>query len=118
VVQAAAITFKGRLICFGNEPSWILALETADTARLMLPDEPAVQYRERARASKHSVNGSGAVSSEPARGGDLVAFLREAAQIDEDRRRADEPQRICSDKTGTLTLMEMMVVSAATADAE
>ena len=26
--------------------------------------------------------------------------------------------RICSDKTGTLTLMEMMVVSAATADAE
>ena len=65
------------LMCFGNEPSWSLALENPDTARLMLPDEPPAEYqgtsahievlRERVWRGKL---GSGTP--------DLVVFLRES----------------------------------------
>ena len=32
-------------MCFGNEPSWSLALVAPGTARLIFPDAPATAYR-------------------------------------------------------------------------
>jgi len=68
------------LICFGSEPSWSVALESPDTARLSLPDAPPAEYRGTAnridalhervwRGTPVSGNGAGAA---------LVVFLREA----------------------------------------
>ena len=70
------------MICFGNEPSWGLHFADAGNARLQLPDAPPVEYRgsetrldvihERAWRGKPATGG----------GGDLVAFLRDAACSD------------------------------------
>ena len=79
---AAAVAAEPPLMCFGNEPSWGLALDAPGTARLMLPDAPAAEYRgtetrveplnERAWRGRRA---GGA-------GRDLVVFLREAACSD------------------------------------
>lgn len=65
------------LMCFGNEPSWGLALETPGVARLVLPDEPPAEYRGtsarneplRERVWRGRLAGTGP---------ELVAFLRDA----------------------------------------
>jgi len=66
------------LMCFGNEPSWGLALEQPGTAQLMLPDAPPTAYEGtdtrleplRERVWRGRLAGG--------TGSDLVAFLREA----------------------------------------
>ena len=70
------------LVCFGNEPSWSLTLETPDTARLMLPDEPAAEYR--GAETRIDVLRQRVWRGQPSggAGGDLVAFLRDAACSD------------------------------------
>ena len=65
------------LICFGSEPSWSVALETPEVARLTLPDAAPIEY--------HGASGRIDALRErvwrgaPANGGagDLVVFLRE-----------------------------------------
>jgi heat shock protein HslJ len=70
------------LVCFGNEPSWSLSLETPGAARLALPDEPAAELR--GTATRNEVLRERVWRGSPASGagGDLVAFLREAACSD------------------------------------
>lgn len=66
------------LICFGSEPSWSVALEPPDTARLTLPDAPPAEYRgaaNRIDALRERVWRGTPVSGT---GADLVVFLREA----------------------------------------
>jgi heat shock protein HslJ len=73
-----AVAADPPLMCFGNEPSWGLALEQPGTAQLILPDAPPAAYqgtdtrleplRERVWRGR-LVGGAGP---------DLVAFLREA----------------------------------------
>ena len=66
------------LICFGNEPSWSVALESPDTARLALPDAPPVEYRgtaNRIDPLRERVWRGTPVSGA---GADLVVFLHEA----------------------------------------
>jgi uncharacterized membrane protein len=78
VSSLAAAAEDPPLMCFGNEPSWGLALETPDTARLMLPDQPPAEYEGtgtrsdilRERIWRGKLRGGA--------GGDLVAFLRES----------------------------------------
>jgi heat shock protein HslJ len=65
------------LMCFGNEPSWGLALDTPGTARLMLPDVPPAEYR--GTETRIAPLPERAWRGTPSRGGgaDLVAFLRD-----------------------------------------
>ena len=50
------------LVCFGSEPSWSVALDTPDTARLSLPDAAPVDYRGAASRIDALHEGSGAAS--------------------------------------------------------
>ncbi len=71
-----------QLICFGNEPSWGLEFAGRSSARLILPDQRPMYYRGsetrldflKERAWRGKVAGG--------KGGNLVAFLREAACSD------------------------------------
>ncbi len=77
VAARAAAAEDPPLVCFGNEPSWSLSLETPDTARLALPDQPPVEYRGGAtqiEALRERVWRGSAASG----AGELVALLREA----------------------------------------
>jgi heat shock protein HslJ len=77
VSSLAAAAEDPPLMCFGNEPSWGLALETSATARLMLPDAEPAEYEGadtrieflRERVWRGKLRGGA--------GGELVAFLRE-----------------------------------------
>ena len=66
------------LTCFGNEPSWSVVLEGPSAARLLLPDQPEVEYRgaETRLPALHERVWRGAPSASA--GGDLVLFLRDA----------------------------------------
>jgi heat shock protein HslJ len=66
------------LMCFGNEPSWSLALETPDRARLTLPDEAPAEYRGASTRIEPLRERVWRGKLESGAGGDLVAFLREA----------------------------------------
>jgi heat shock protein HslJ len=70
------------MICFGNEPSWGLHFADAGNARLQLPDAPPVEYR--GSATRLDFIHEQAWRGKPATGGggDLVAFLRDAACSD------------------------------------
>lgn len=69
------------LICFGNEPSWSVALATPDAARLTLPDAPTVEFR--GASSRIDPLRERVWRGAPASGGgDLVVFLREATCSD------------------------------------
>jgi len=78
-----AMAAESPLICFGNEPSWGLHLTEPGVARLQTPDEPGVDYqggetrldviRERIWRGKPTTG----------QGGDLVAFLSDAACSDQ-----------------------------------
>jgi heat shock protein HslJ len=76
VVAAAAA--DPPLMCFGNEPSWGLALDAPGAARLVLPDTPPAVYQGtdtrldplRERVWRGRLAGGA--------GADLVAFLRQA----------------------------------------
>lgn len=74
----AAAAADPPLMCFGNEPSWSLALETQATARLMLPDESPAEYRGAGTGSEALRERVWRGTLRGAAGGDLVAFLREA----------------------------------------
>ena len=73
-----AVAADPPLMCFGNEPSWGLALEQPGTAQLRLPDAPPAEYQGtdtrleplRERVWRGRLAGGA--------GSDLVAFLREA----------------------------------------
>ncbi len=69
------------LMCFGNEPSWSVALETPGTARLVLPDEPPAEYRGTSTRIEvlHERVWRGRLGSGTP---DLVVFLREVACSD------------------------------------
>ena len=66
------------LECLGSEPTWNLALEKPDVARLALPEGPPVEYRGAATQvpafSDRVWRGRPGAGS----GGDLVVFLRDA----------------------------------------
>ncbi len=85
LIAAGALPVAGlepSLICFGNEPSWSVALREPDGARLTLPDEPAVEFRgtaSRIEALRERVWRGQPVAGP---GGDLVLFLREGACSD------------------------------------
>jgi heat shock protein HslJ len=70
------------MVCFGNEPSWGLHFADAGNARLQLPDAPPVEYR--GSATRLDFIHEQAWRGKPATGGggDLVAFLRDAACSD------------------------------------
>ena len=70
------------LICFGNEPSWSVRLESPDTARLLSPGDATIEYRGAATRNdplKERIWRGRPVTSS---GGDLVVFLREATCSD------------------------------------
>jgi heat shock protein HslJ len=77
-----ALAVDPPLVCFGNEPSWSLALETPGEARLALPDETPVEYRGSATGIEHLRERVWRGHPAGAAGSDLVAFLREAACSD------------------------------------
>jgi len=69
------------LVCFGNEPSWSVALVAPDTARLSLPDAAPVDYR--GAASRIDALHERIWRGQAAGGGpDLVVLLREAECTD------------------------------------
>lgn len=64
-------------MCFGNEPSWGLALERPDEARLELPDAAPLRYR--GGATEVPLHGERVWRGRADGGtGELVAFLRDA----------------------------------------
>lgn len=65
------------LMCFGNEPSWGLALEHPGEARLDRPDAAPVQFRGAAADVPFAAERIWRGRAETG-GGELVAFLREA----------------------------------------
>jgi len=78
VTALAAPAVEPPFVCFGNEPSWSLAFDTRDTARLLLPDEAPVLYR--GTETRLDALGERVWRGRPAEGagGDVVAFLLEA----------------------------------------
>jgi len=71
-----------QLICFGNEPSWGLEFSGRSSARLLLPDQRPVYFRgseTRLDALKESAWRGKAAGG---KGGNLVAFRREAVCSD------------------------------------
>src|SRR5262245_63743564 len=70
------------LVCFGNEPSWSLSLETPESARLALPDEPPAEFR--GTSARIDALHERVWRGRPAggTGSDLVAFLRQTACSD------------------------------------
>lgn len=71
-----------QLICFGNEPSWGLEFSGRSSARLLLPDRRPVYFRgseTRLDALKERAWRGKAAGG---KGGNLVAFLREAVCSD------------------------------------
>ncbi|MBS1111568.1 MAG: heat shock protein [Anaeromyxobacteraceae bacterium] len=76
VVAAAAA--DPPLVCFGNEPSWGLALERPGEARLILFDEPPAEYRGADTHIPHLRERAWRGKREDGQGSDLVAFLRQA----------------------------------------
>jgi heat shock protein HslJ len=66
------------LVCFGNEPSWSVSLETPDSARVALPDEPPMEYQGSATRIEFLRERVWRGSPASGAGRDLVAFLREA----------------------------------------
>ncbi len=77
-----AVAAEPRMICFGNEPSWSLQFADVSVARFLLPDARPVEYRGSETRLDHL--GERAWRGRPAKGagGDLVAFLSEAACSD------------------------------------
>ena len=71
-----AVAADPPLMCFGNEPSWSVALETPGTARLVLPEEPPAEYRGTSTRIEvlHERVWRGKLGSGTP---DLVVFLRE-----------------------------------------
>ena len=70
------------LICFGNEPSWHLDFSGGSSARLILPEQKAVEYK--GSESRLYFLGERAWRGKTAdgKGDSLVAFLRETACSD------------------------------------
>jgi heat shock protein HslJ len=66
------------LMCFGNEPSWGLALDTPGTARLILPDAPPAEYQGTETRIAPLPERAWRGAPRGGRGADLVAFLRDA----------------------------------------
>lgn len=82
-VPISPMAAEQRLICFGNEPSWSLEFSDGSAARFVVPDKPAVTYRgaeTRIEPRKESAWRGKAAGQR--RGGELVAFLREATCSD------------------------------------
>ena len=79
-VPAAAA--EPRMICFGNEPSWGLHFTDPGGARLLLPDERPAEYQ--GSETRLDAIHEWAWRGKPANGagGDLVAFLGNAACSD------------------------------------
>lgn len=70
-----------RLICFGNEPSWSVALGASGQARVMTPNAPPAEYR--GRETRHEpLRESVWRGNADGRSGDLVLLMREAACSD------------------------------------
>lgn len=80
VVSAAAA--DPPLMCFGNEPSWGLALERPGEARLTLPDAPPAEYRGADTRIPHLQERAWRGKRQDGQGSDLVAFLRETGCSD------------------------------------
>ena len=78
----AATAAEPPLMCFGNEPSWGLALDAPGKARLLLPDAPAAEYRGTETRLEHLRERIWRGRAAGGAGRDLVAFLREAACSD------------------------------------
>jgi heat shock protein HslJ len=78
----SAVAQDRPLVCFGNEPSWSVALLEPGVARLTFPDAPAVSYRGSGTRLAHL--GEWVWRGKPAdgAGGELVAFLRESTCSD------------------------------------
>jgi len=68
------------LICFGNEPSWGIALTEPGTARVTLPGEEPSTFR--GAATRNEVLRESLWRGSPAAGRDLVVLLREVACSD------------------------------------
>ncbi len=75
---SAAAAADPALVCFGSEPSWSVALDAPDGARLSLPDTPPADYR--GAASRNDALHERVWRGQPVSGtgADLVVFLREA----------------------------------------
>jgi heat shock protein HslJ len=72
-----ATSAEPSVICFGNEPSWSVAIEEPEWARLARPDEASIDFR--GAFSRHEPLREWIWRGRPAAGdgGDLVVFLRE-----------------------------------------
>jgi len=68
------------LMCFGNEPSWSVDLTEPGLARFATPDGEALVYR--GAAIRRDELGETLWRGSPAKGRDLVAWLRDAACSD------------------------------------
>ena len=68
------------LICFGNEPSWSVAFNSPDRARVSLPDIPTTEYQ--GKESRIEPLRERLWRGRGAAGRDLVVFLRETACSD------------------------------------
>lgn len=79
----SSMAAEERLICFGNEPSWGLHFSEGGAARFVAQDKPSVMYlgaETRIEPRKESAWRGKAAGQR--RGGELVAFLREATCSD------------------------------------
>jgi len=70
------------LVCFGNEPSWSVALVEPGAARLTFPDAPATAYRGSETRLAHLGEWVWRGKPVAGNGGELVAFLRESTCSD------------------------------------
>jgi heat shock protein HslJ len=78
----SAVAQDRPLVCFGNEPSWSVALVEPGAARLAFPDAPATAYRGSETRLAHLGEWVWRGKPVAGNGGDLVAFLRESACSD------------------------------------
>jgi heat shock protein HslJ len=78
--SAAAIAEDRPLMCFGNEPSWSVDLTEPGLARFATPDGEAALYR--GAAIRRDELGETLWRGSPAKGRDLVAWLRDSACSD------------------------------------
>lgn len=77
-----ALAAEPQMICFGSEPSWGLQFADASVARLLLPDQPAVEFRGRETRLDFLMERAWRGKPVKGRGGDLVAFLHDTACSD------------------------------------
>ncbi|HSO45047.1 MAG TPA: META domain-containing protein [Rhodoferax sp.] len=78
----AALASEPQLICFGNEPSWSLQFSDLGRARLIFPDQKAIDIRGQTTRIEYLSERAWRGKARVGKSGDVVAFLRESTCSD------------------------------------